>query len=140
MVKIAIEKHHQGKVFVKSKLNEGSTFGFWLPLEEDDVKEISLKELKDRTLNSQEFKEEKTNSYQEYKIEKIEDYSKKAELDAKFIGQDLNAISKNTKAIQEESESKLFFEEIKQDDNIISAQKETKEDSEEWEISFEVRD
>ena len=32
LVKVAIEKHHQGKVFVKSKQNEGSTFGFWLPV------------------------------------------------------------------------------------------------------------
>lgn len=40
LVKIAIEKHHYGQVFVESKLNEGSTFGFRLPLnppkEEDD--------------------------------------------------------------------------------------------------------
>lgn len=34
LVKVAIEKHHKGKVFVKSKLNEGSTFGFLLPIEE----------------------------------------------------------------------------------------------------------
>ena len=50
LVKMAIEKHHQGKVFVKSKLNEGSTFGFWLPIDEADIKEISLKELKDKSL------------------------------------------------------------------------------------------
>ena len=35
LVKVAIEKHHHGKVFVKSKVNEGSTFGFWLPIDED---------------------------------------------------------------------------------------------------------
>lgn len=39
LVKVAIEKHHKGKVFVKSKLNEGSTFGFWLPLEKENSKE-----------------------------------------------------------------------------------------------------
>ncbi len=33
LVKVAIENHHQGKVFVESKLNEGSTFGFMLPLD-----------------------------------------------------------------------------------------------------------
>jgi len=32
LVKIAIEKHHQGQVFVQSKLSEGSTFGFRLPV------------------------------------------------------------------------------------------------------------
>jgi len=32
LVKIAIEKHHGGKVFVESKMNEGSTFGFKIPL------------------------------------------------------------------------------------------------------------
>lgn len=41
LVKIAVEKHHQGQVFINSKINEGSTFGFRLPLnppkEEDDL-------------------------------------------------------------------------------------------------------
>lgn len=32
LVKIAIEKHHKGQVFVQSKLGEGSTFGFRLPI------------------------------------------------------------------------------------------------------------
>ena len=32
LVKVAVEKHHRGKVFVKSKLNEGSTFGIMLPI------------------------------------------------------------------------------------------------------------
>lgn len=32
LVKISVEKHHQGQVFVQSKLGEGSTFGFRLPL------------------------------------------------------------------------------------------------------------
>lgn len=40
LVKIAIEKHHQGQVFVQSKVGEGSTFGFRLPInvvdEEDE--------------------------------------------------------------------------------------------------------
>jgi len=34
LVKIAVEKHHSGQVFVKSKLGEGSTFGIRLPLVE----------------------------------------------------------------------------------------------------------
>lgn len=32
LVKIAVEKHHNGEVYVKSKLNEGSTFGLRLPV------------------------------------------------------------------------------------------------------------
>jgi two-component system, OmpR family, sensor histidine kinase NblS len=34
LVKVAIEKHHQGHVFVTSKPDEGSTFGFRIPLGE----------------------------------------------------------------------------------------------------------
>lgn len=37
LVKIAIEKHHQGEVFVNSKSGEGSTFGFIIPVEPIDV-------------------------------------------------------------------------------------------------------
>ena len=32
LVKVTIEKHHQGQVFVSSKEGEGSTFGFRLPI------------------------------------------------------------------------------------------------------------
>lgn len=32
LVKVTIEKHHKGKVFVDSELNKGSTFGFCLPI------------------------------------------------------------------------------------------------------------
>lgn len=32
LVKISVEKHHHGQVFVHSKLGEGSTFGFRLPI------------------------------------------------------------------------------------------------------------
>ncbi len=41
LVKVAIEKHHHGEVFVTSKLGEGSTFGFRLPIEqpEEEIEE-----------------------------------------------------------------------------------------------------
>lgn len=39
LVKIAIEKHHHGSVFVESKVNEGSTFGFRIPLNPPEPKE-----------------------------------------------------------------------------------------------------
>lgn len=37
LVKIAIEKHHGGEVFVKSEIGSGSTFGFRIPLGEPGV-------------------------------------------------------------------------------------------------------
>ena len=37
LVQITVEKHHQGKVFVTSKVNEGSKFGFRLPIVETVV-------------------------------------------------------------------------------------------------------
>ena len=42
LVKITIEKHHKGEVFVKSKPGEGSTFGFRLPINpaEDEEEEV----------------------------------------------------------------------------------------------------
>ncbi len=49
LVKIAIEKHHGGEVFVHSELGEGSTFGFRLPInqpeENEDNQEIPVSEL-----------------------------------------------------------------------------------------------
>ena len=140
LVKMAIEKHHQGKVFVKSKLNEGSTFGFWLPIDEADIKEISLKELKDKSLNEITAQnQDKQDSYTEYKIEKIDDYSKKAEFDAKFINIDKTIQQEETKEeniIQEE-----FKEENPNKNNPIKQENSKQENSDdEWEISFEVRD
>lgn len=140
LVKMAIEKHHQGKVFVKSKLNEGSTFGFWLPIDEADIKEISLKELKDKSLNEITAQnQDKQDNYTEYKIEKIDDYSKKAEFDAKFINIDKTIQQEETKEeniIQEE-----FKEENPNKNNPIKQENSKQENSDdEWEISFEVRD
>lgn len=37
LVKIAVEKHHQGKVFVTSNVGEGSIFGFRLPMNESST-------------------------------------------------------------------------------------------------------
>ena len=41
LVKTAIEVHHNGKVFVTSKLGEGSTFGFKIPVEHETINEIN---------------------------------------------------------------------------------------------------
>ncbi|MBR3605857.1 MAG: hypothetical protein IKL52_07500 [Candidatus Gastranaerophilales bacterium] len=138
LVKVAIEKHHQGQIFVKSKLNEGSTFGFWLPLDEADVKDVSLKDLKDKTYN------ENKGTYSQYKIEKIEDYNKKSEFDAKYIGQTEPTKQNTSKEDELEAPMNLVFEEINSTNanNPIRPttliHEATKED--EWEITFEVRD
>ena len=49
LVKIAIEKHHNGQVFVHSKLNEGATFGFRIPFvaTEEEEEYIPSNNLKD---------------------------------------------------------------------------------------------
>ena len=139
LVKVAIEKHHQGKVFVKSKLNEGSTFGFWLPLDKADVKEAKTNKNTNQIDNLKE-------NYQEYKIEKIDDYEKKAEIDNKIVGND-------SKEKEEQEAMPLMFEEIKNEnieqlmkDNPIKKVKEIpsldtpQKNDDEWEITFEVRD
>ena len=118
LVKVAIEKHHQGQVFVKSKQNEGSTFGFWLPIEN-----VKITEQKPSNTPQQQ-KNQTPNEYQEYKIEKIEDYKAKAEFDAKFIGQNLKEPTKITSNNP-----------IKKDGLIHQAASD-----DEWEITFEVRD
>ena len=41
LVKTAIEVHHNGKVFVTSKLGEGSTFGFRIPIEHETLNELN---------------------------------------------------------------------------------------------------
>lgn len=124
LVKVAIEKHHHGKVFVKSKVNEGSTFGFWLPIDEDDVKEPKEK-VSDKLIASVDDKKE---NYQEYEVKNINDYAKKAEADANYIGVDLEKVKQAQK-------------EENQVENVIKSNTEAKENATDgWEISFEVRD
>jgi len=84
LVKVAIEKHHKGKVFVRSKLNEGSTFGFWLPI---------------ITNETQQTKEPQAPV--EAKIEKLEDYSNEAETNEESKGQIVDA--KLETALEQES-------------------------------------
>ncbi|MBQ7287046.1 MAG: hypothetical protein IJW73_04720 [Candidatus Gastranaerophilales bacterium] len=122
LVKVAIEKHHKGHVFVKSKPNEGSTFGFWLPLDKADVGKKPSEVAPKIAVNN--------NDYQEYEIKNINDYNKKAKFDNEYISQ-------NTK-----EETNLVFKEIENNNNPIK-EKEIKKPyriEDEWEITYEVRD
>ncbi|MBO5947703.1 PAS domain-containing protein [bacterium] len=40
LVKVSVEKYHNGEVFLKSKINEGSTFGFRLPLQQENDEQV----------------------------------------------------------------------------------------------------
>lgn len=64
LVRISIEKHHQGQVFVQSKLGEGSTFGFRLPInppkiqEEEQHYEPEIKEAEQNEVKEEDFEEQ----------------------------------------------------------------------------------
>ena len=134
LVKVAVEKHHNGRVFVHSKLNEGSTFGFWLPIEKADIKEKK----KNKVQTPQDYIKQ---GIDDFKVEKIEDYSKKQDFNAQTLGIEINK-QEEEKEIETtpEPEQKLVFNEInnpikEDEDNNIQKSKE-----DEWEITFEVRD
>lgn len=53
LVKIAVEKHHKGQVFVQSKINEGSTFGFRLPINPPKEEDTEHPPIKNEIVNEQ---------------------------------------------------------------------------------------
>lgn len=57
LVKISVEKHHAGQVFVQSKIGEGSTFGFRLPImppkAEEEIPEGNVKLAPEMTAEQQ---------------------------------------------------------------------------------------
>lgn len=70
LVKIAVEKHHGGQVFVQSKPNEGSTFGFRLPInpppeEETEHPPIPQEHFETEELATEEPKEGENSDYVE---------------------------------------------------------------------------
>lgn len=123
LVKIAIEKHHGGKVFVHSKINEGSTFGFWLPLEtqhKEIKEEIKIEQPVAQIVQTQ-------NSEQNYEaniITTVNDYETRV---VNINEEELKAQEPaQTAQVQEASQEETFVEPKTDDDG--------------WEISFEVRD
>ncbi len=136
LVKKTIEDHHKGQIFVKSKLNEGSTFSFWLPIDENIAKNSVKNETKEKVAIKAE-RLVQNGTYQEYKIEKLEDYTQKAEFDADFVG-----IEKEEK--QEDTPIEFNFDEVeaKEEKMLIKTPStlEEEKDNNGWEISFEVRD
>ena len=63
LVKISVEKHHQGQVFVYSKLGEGSTFGFRLPINppvEDEDSQKNTDEMPTEQIENNEVKQIET--------------------------------------------------------------------------------
>lgn len=66
LVKIAVEKHHQGQVFVESEVGEGSTFGFRIPLTQSSEANF------DEDINSEPANDEVTeeNNGWEFSLEK----------------------------------------------------------------------
>ncbi len=70
LVKIAIEKQHNGQVFVQSKLGEGSTFGFRIPFNQvEEEEEYIPKNIADMPSND-EMPENNDNNGWEFTLEK----------------------------------------------------------------------
>lgn len=71
LVKMAIEKHHEGEVFVLSRENEGSTFGFRLPLGKP------VETTKPKEQPQQEPVKEKA----VHRVEKVEEYKEESHIE-----------------------------------------------------------
>lgn len=70
LVKIAIEKQHNGQVFVQSKVGEGSTFGFRIPFTQvNEEEEYIPKNIADKPSND-EMPENNDNDGWEFTLEK----------------------------------------------------------------------
>lgn len=70
LVKIAIEKQHNGQVFVQSKVGEGSTFGFRIPFTQvDEVEEYIPKNIAEMPSND-EMPDNNDNNGWEFTLEK----------------------------------------------------------------------
>lgn len=76
LVKIAVEKHHQGQVFVESKVGEGSTFGFRLPInppkQEEDAEHPPIITQNPMDISSNEENEDEHEEQWEISLERRE--------------------------------------------------------------------
>ena len=68
-------------------------------------------------------------------IEKIQDYSAKADFDAKFVGQELNNFQQSEKIKNVDEPIGFDFSKVNDKQTV-----QNQNDMDGWEISFEVRD
>lgn len=131
LVKIAIEKHHQGEVFVNSKINEGSTFGFRLP--------VKLSEKEEIIISAKEQLQEDITQHQKI----VEDFVPKMQENSETTTVATIAKTEEENAAHEEQKEKISQVQNYELDINDDEQKEVpidKKPENDWEISFEIRE
>lgn len=85
LVKIAVEKHHGGQVFVQSKPNEGSTFGFRLPINPPPEEETEHPPIPQEHFETEGFTAEEQHKNENSDYVEEEDYDWEVSLEKREI-------------------------------------------------------